>query len=191
MPGRPPLRIIPALPHKRQQLHPSSSNSFCPIAANVYTQALQSIVKNAGGKADSDELKSSVAEYESAATRLRESAEDGEVAGHDASQTSQEEIQATSKRSVALVIGVSLFGIIFALTMSIALSRAILLPVGHLREVAENVSLGNLDMTVHRYSEDEIGDSADSFSRMVTAVKFFRSEAEAVEAEATAGRGGR
>jgi HAMP domain-containing protein len=162
-----------------------------PAAADEYTQALENIVKNAGNKSDSTESKASLAAYESAATRLRESAEDGEVAGHDASQTSQEEIQATSKRSVALVTGVSLFGLVFALTMSIALSRAILLPVGHLREVAENVSLGNLDMTVRRYSEDEIGDLADSFSRMVTAVKFFRSEAEAVEAEAGSLRGGR
>jgi len=162
-----------------------------PVASKEYTEALENIVKNAGGKTDSDELKASLAAYESAATRLRETAEDGEVAGHEASQTSQEEIQATSKRSVALVIGVSLFGLVFALTMSVALSRAILLPVGHLREVAENVSLGNLDMAVRRYSEDEIGDLADSFSRMVTAVKFFRSEAEAVEAEAPAGRGGR
>ncbi len=159
---------------------------------NVYTQALENIVKNAGDKSESGELKASVAVYESAATRLRESAEDSEVAGHDASQNfTKRKFEATSKRSVALVIGVSLFGLVFALTMSIALSRAILLPVGHLREVAENVSLGNLDMTVRRYSEDEIGDLADSFSRMVTAVKFFRSEAEAVEAEAMAGRGGR
>ena len=61
----------------------------------------------------------------------------------------------------------------------------------HLKEVAENVSMGNLDITVHRYSDDEIGDLADSFSRMVTAVKFFRSEVEIVQAEASLGREGR
>jgi hypothetical protein len=32
---------------------------------------------------------------------------------------------------------------------------------------------------VRRFSDDEIGDLADSFSRMVTAVRFFQSEAEA------------
>lgn len=162
-----------------------------PGATNGYTQALEAIVKSAEAKDPPEKAKATLAAYDAAATHLRETAEDGEVAGHDASQTSQEEIQTTSKRSVALVVGVSLFGLAFALTMSITLSRAILVPVEHLKEVAENVSLGNLNMSVRRYSDDEIGDLADSFSRMVTAVKFFRSEAETVEAEAGAIRGGR
>ena len=69
-------------------------------------------------------------------------------------------------------------------TAASTLSRAILIPVDHLREVAESVSLGNLDIAVRRYSEDENGDLADSFSRMVTAVKFFRMEAELTQSEA-------
>jgi len=160
-----------------------------PAAANAYTEALDNIVNNSGSNGKSEESKASLDAYEKAATRLSESAEDGEIAGHDASQTSQMEIEVTSKRSVALVTGVSLFGLIFALTMSVALSRAILVPVEHLKDVAENVSLGNLDMTVRRYSEDEIGDLADSFSRMVTAVKFFRSEAQTIQEEAEVGGG--
>jgi methyl-accepting chemotaxis protein len=67
--------------------------------------------------------------------------------------------------------------------VSYALCRAILIPVDRLKEVAENVSLGNLDIAVRRYSEDEIGDLADSFSRMVTAVKFFRMEAQLNQSE--------
>ena len=160
-----------------------------PAAANAYTEALDNIVNNSGSNGKSEESKASLDAYEKAATRLSESAEDGEITGHDASQTSQMEIEVTSKRSVALVTGVSLFGLIFALTMSVALSRAILVPVEHLKDVAENVSLGNLDMTVRRYSEDEIGDLADSFSRMVTAVKFFRSEAQTIQEEAEVGGG--
>jgi len=151
---------------------------------------LDNIVKAAGNKGAAIP-KETLDAYEGAATRLTESAEDGEVAGHESSQTSQEQIEATSKRSVELVTGVSLIGLLLALTMSVTLSRAILIPVEHLKQVAENVSMGNLDITVHRYSEDEIGDLADSFSRMVTAVKFFRSEVETVQAEAGSGRGGR
>jgi HAMP domain-containing protein len=74
---------------------------------------------------------------------------------------------------------------------SYKLARAILVPVEHLKDVAENVSLGNLAIEVHRYSDDEIGDLADSFSRMVTAVKFFRMEAEATQVEAAAEGGER
>jgi HAMP domain-containing protein len=103
--------------------------------------------------------------------------------GRDASQGSQANIESISKRTVPIVIGVSLLGLFIALTMSILLSRAILLPVEHLKEVAENVSLGNLGMNVRRFSEDEIGDLADSFSRMVTAVRFFQSEAQVNQPE--------
>jgi nitrogen fixation/metabolism regulation signal transduction histidine kinase len=81
-----------------------------------------------------------------------------------------------------VVIGVSLLGRVIALVMSIVLSRAVLLPVEHLKEVAENVSMGNLQITVRRFSDDEIGDLADSFSRMVVAVRYFQMEAEAATA---------
>ena len=87
---------------------------------------------------------------------------------------------------LALVTGISILGLILGITVSYMLARAILIPVDHLKQVAENVSLGNLDMAVRRYSDDEIGDLADSFSRMVTAVKFFRMEAELSQSEAEA-----
>jgi hypothetical protein len=55
------------------------------------------------------------------------------------------------------------------------------------------VSLVALTMVcaVRRYSDDEIGDLADSFSRMVTAVKFFWSEAEAEQVPVVTGQGAR
>jgi hypothetical protein len=39
-----------------------------------------------------------------------------------------------------------------------------------------------LQITVRRFSDDEIGDLADSFSRMVVAVRYFQMEAEAASA---------
>jgi methyl-accepting chemotaxis protein len=152
-------------------------------AARTYSDALDTVVQGVEKDAQPDANASSIAAYETAAEHLNESAEDGEMAGRDASQTSQDNIERISKQSVPLVIGVSIVGFIFALTMSLVLSRAILLPVEHLKEVAENVSMGNLAMSVRRFSDDEIGDLADSFSRMVTAVRFFQSEAEASQAQ--------
>ncbi len=149
-------------------------------AAGNYATALETVAHGVetnladGGKA--------VAAYEAAAQHLNESAEDGEMAGRDASQSSQENIERVSKRSVPMVLGVSLLGLVIALVMSVVLSRAILLPVEHLKEVAENVSMGNLQISVRRFSEDEIGDLADSFTRMVVAVRFFQMEAEASKA---------
>jgi len=145
----------------------------------TYKIAMAAAVTNAENEEAADTAKA----YFSAADRLHDYAEDGEAAGREASQTSQEDIDRTSKSSVSMAIGMSLVGMILGITMSYKLSRAILLPVEHLKDVAENVSLGNLEVAVRRYSDDEIGDLADSFSRMVTAVKFFRMEAETVQAE--------
>jgi HAMP domain-containing protein len=149
-------------------------------AAGKYRDAVETVAQSVEKNAPTDVA---IAAHEAAAKELNESAEDGEMAGRDASQGSLANIESISKRTVPMVIGVSVLGLFIALTMSILLARAILLPVEHLKEVAENVSLGNLGMSVRRFSNDEIGDLADSFSRMVTAVRFFQSEAQAAEAD--------
>lgn len=146
-------------------------------AARSFSESLAAValsIEKSGGAPD----QTAATNYEGAAKRLSEAAEDGELAGRDASQSSQDNIEQISKRAVPTVIFVSLAGIVLAMVMSFGLSRAILVPVEHLKEVAENVSMGNLNMSVKRFSEDEIGDLADSFSRMVTAVKFFKLDAE-------------
>ncbi|HTZ57127.1 MAG TPA: HAMP domain-containing protein [Acidobacteriaceae bacterium] len=152
-----------------------------------YIPALDAAVKSSQKDASSAETKAALDAYADVAERLHEKAEDGEIAGREVAQTFQEQIDRTSKQSVFLVISFSVAGLILALTVSFGLARAILVPVAHLREVAENVSMGNLNISVHRHSQDEIGDLADSFSRMVTAVKFFRMEADEAQA-AAAGR---
>jgi HAMP domain-containing protein len=152
-------------------------------AVSEYEHAVDKVVETHKGPADTDAAKAAVAQYDDVAESLHESAEDGEEAGHDASQTSLELIERTSKRSVTLVSVISVLGLVLGLLVSYKLARAILVPVEHLKDVAENVSLGNLTVTVRRYSDDEIGDLADSFSRMVTAVRFFQSEAQAAQSE--------
>jgi methyl-accepting chemotaxis protein len=144
-------------------------------AAANYAGAVETVVQ--GVEKDAVDG-ANVTVYEAAAGHLNETAEDGEMAGRDSSQSSLENIEHVSKRSVPVVLGVSLLGLVIALAMSLALSRAILRPVEHLKEVAENVSMGNLQFPVRRFSDDEIGDLADSFSRMVVAVRFFQMEAE-------------
>ena len=96
-----------------------------------------------------------------------------------------------SSQAVPLVIGVSILGFVLAAGASIVLARAILIPVEHLRVVAEKVSLGDLDISVTRYCDDEMGELADSFSRMVSAVKFFRMDATTDEQSQGAAGGAR
>jgi methyl-accepting chemotaxis protein len=182
------INEIQSLAAKAMEIAPTPATraKFTKIteASRQFGLALDKVVEATKAGTETEEAKAATSAYEDAADDLHESAEDGEVVGHDASQTSLEAIDRTSSRSVALVVGISILGLVLGITVSYKLSRAILIPVDHLKEVAENVSLGNLDITVHRYSEDEIGDLADSFSRMVTAVKFFRMEAQLNESEA-------
>lgn len=170
------VKIAPT-DEKRAKFHVISD------AAGKYSDALATVVQSVEKNESADRVEAGITAYEAAAEHLNESAEDGEMAGRDSSQTSQDNIERISKRSVPLVVGVAIAGFFFALTMSLLLSRAILLPVEHLKDVAENVSMGNLGIAVRRFSNDEIGDLADSFSRMVTAVRFFQSEAEAAQAQ--------
>ncbi len=142
----------------------------------AYETALKHSVE-AAEQGTPDVQASANAAYDQAAEQLHENAEDGEAAGKDAAQTSQEDIASTSRLAVWFSVGVSLLGMLLGIGMSYGLARAILTPVDHLKDVAENVSLGNLAVSVQRYSEDEIGDLADSFSRMLAAVKYFQMEA--------------
>ena len=59
-----------------------------------------------------------------------------------------------------------------ALGMAFFLSRSITKPVTELRDVADKVSLGDLQVTVRKRTDDEIGDLAESFQRLVASVKF-------------------
>jgi methyl-accepting chemotaxis protein len=156
---------------------------FQKVVASVaaYEKALDRAVSAVETGKPESEVGAANAAYDASAEQLHENAEDGEAAGRDAAQTSQDDITVTSKRAVLLSVGVSLLGLALGIVMSYTLARAILVPVDHLKDVAENVSLGNLEVAVRRYSEDEIGDLADSFSRMVAAVKYFRMEMESME----------
>jgi len=156
-------------------------------AADKYAQALEQVARAA-------ELKSGSgisADYDASAQELREAAEDGELAGKDASQSSQIAIERISSRAVPLVIGVCILAFVLAVGASVVLARAILIPVNHLREIAEKVSLGDLDIGVTHYCDDEMGELADSFSRMVSAVKFFRMDSTDEERSQGAAGGSR
>jgi HAMP domain-containing protein len=186
------IHEIESLANRAVHIAPDAEKraKFQKIASSVsvYEQALGQVVAAAEqGKPDAEAAAANAA-YDKSAEQLSENAEDGEAAGRDAAQTSQDDIMRTSQRAVWLSIGFSLLGLLLGITMSYVLARAILTPVDHLREVAENVSMGNLDISVRRYSNDEIGDLADSFSRMLAAVKYFRLEMmEATEANAPKG----
>jgi HAMP domain-containing protein len=61
---------------------------------------------------------------------------------------------------------------------SMLVARALVAPLRELKEATDRISKGDLDVKLRIASRDEIGELADSFERMVAAIKFFREEAE-------------
>ncbi|HEY8490070.1 MAG TPA: HAMP domain-containing protein [Dehalococcoidia bacterium] len=81
---------------------------------------------------------------------------------------------------------ISLLAAAIAVAIAWGIARAIVKPVRQLTAVAEQISMGEVNVEVPKASNDEIGDLAESFGRMVTAVKFLKMEAEASSQEAAA-----
>jgi serine phosphatase RsbU (regulator of sigma subunit) len=108
------VRIAPS-EEKRAKFHLLSA------AAVAYAGALEALVQRVEkGALDNG---NSIAAYEAAAGHLNETAEDGEMAGREASQSSQENIERVSKRSVTVVLGVSFLELATALGMSFIINQ--------------------------------------------------------------------
>jgi HAMP domain-containing protein len=68
--------------------------------------------------------------------------------------------------------------IIAALVMAFTFSRSVTKPISELRDVADKISKGEMDVKIDIKSKDEIGDLAESFGRMVAAVRFLSQDQE-------------
>ena len=71
--------------------------------------------------------------------------------------------------TVLIILGVVL---VVVLAVAFYLSRGITNPIVKLSDAAEKVSMGELDVDVTVKSNDELGDLAESFGRMVAAYRF-------------------
>jgi len=75
---------------------------------------------------------------------------------------------------IAVIVGL----LVIVPIIAFYLSRSITNPIGNLRDAAEKVSMGDMSVVVSIDSDDEIGDLAQSFDRMVMAVRFLSQEEE-------------
>lgn len=66
---------------------------------------------------------------------------------------------------------------------ALVVSRELVRPLRELKEATDRISRGDLDVQLEIRSNDEIGDLADSFERMVAAIKFFREHARRPDEE--------
>lgn len=76
----------------------------------------------------------------------------------------------------ALTVASSVISIIMAVCLSLLLAKSITRPLLRLRDVAEKVSMGDMNTSFSIKQNDEIGQLAKSFERMLTAIRFFASE---------------
>lgn len=79
----------------------------------------------------------------------------------------------------ALLAVITMIGIaatIIGLTLSRRMARAVCNPLGKMAEVAGQLAVGNLSITITSESEDEIGILADSFALMIKNLKMYINE---------------
>lgn len=90
-----------------------------------------------------------------------------------------EQRMVTLRDSISLIVAlVAVLAAGMSAGLALLLARTIVRPVARLTELAEKVSLGEVDVTMEKETDDEIGDLTDSFNRMVAAVKFFKLESQ-------------
>jgi HAMP domain-containing protein len=85
-------------------------------------------------------------------------------------------------RNQTVMIGLGI--VILAVLVSLLVSRELVRPLHQLKEATDRISRGDLGVKLELRSADEIGELADSFDRMVAAIKFFREHARTAEEDA-------
>ena len=87
------------------------------------------------------------------------------------------------RTSVITSVIAAVLAVAFALAAGLFLSRKITGPILQLRDIANKVSLGDLNFTDTVNAQDKIGELSDSFERMVTAIRFLVAEGRETEEE--------
>jgi methyl-accepting chemotaxis protein len=85
----------------------------------------------------------------------------------------QEEQEAFAVLNQIALFGMALFGatIVVVLLVAMVAGRAITRPINQLTDVAERISLGELDAEIRVKSKDEIGDLAGAIQRMADSIR--------------------
>jgi len=77
----------------------------------------------------------------------------------------------TARNDLYLEIGIALAGVVVALFLSGMVARSVTGPMAHLADVADRMSLGELDVDIDISSRNEIGQLAESLRRMQASLR--------------------
>lgn len=75
-----------------------------------------------------------------------------------------------------MIIMLSIALAIIVILLSSYISKGVVRPIRELTEAANNISKGNTNIKIDIRSNDEVGDLAESFERMLAAIKFFKNK---------------
>jgi nitrogen fixation/metabolism regulation signal transduction histidine kinase len=90
-----------------------------------------------------------------------------------------------SEMQVSMLLLAALL-VALAILASLLTASSLVRPLRQLKTATDRISKGDLDVEIDIRSRDEIGDLADSFERMVAAIKFFRHHSRREEEELAA-----
>ncbi len=96
----------------------------------------------------------------------------------DSLEELEEDLNDSTNTVLVTVIIVLVVVAVIVLAVALWMSRRITNPIAQLNDAAEKVSMGDMDVAITVKSDDEIGDLAESFGRMVTAVRFLSEDEE-------------
>jgi HAMP domain-containing protein len=82
-----------------------------------------------------------------------------------------EEIQRAQSLLLLMMIGFTVIAALLGAGLAVGITRSVTRPVRRLVKVADNISMGDLDMSVEVTSQDEIGELQESIERMRVSLK--------------------
>ena len=81
------------------------------------------------------------------------------------------EIQRAQSLLLLMMIGLTVIAALLGVGLAVGITRSVTRPVRRLVEVADNMSMGDLDMPIEVTSRDEIGELQESIERMRVSLK--------------------
>lgn len=99
------------------------------------------------------------------------------------SKMDRAEAMAPVEQSRARILVLTLFAVLLIVPASLLVAGTLVRPLKELKDATDRLSRGDFGVRLDIRSKDEIGELADSFERMVAAVKFFRERSKRDEAD--------
>ncbi len=118
-----------------------------------------------------DELESVVTQMNVIGGKVQQSARAAEELGWTATESSKSKAEDITLRSNAINLVSILIGVIVGILLGTVIPKQIVKPINTIEKAARNIAEGDIDQKIAVNSQDEIGDLAESFRKMIDYIK--------------------